>query len=335
MICRSEQPISEDNRQKIALFTNVEARAVILCEDAKSIYQIPRRFYEQNLDDLICERFGINAKEADLSDWDKVIEGLLNAQGEIVVAMVGKYVELPDAYKSVNEALLHAGIHNKTKVKIHYIDAEKLETQSHLMDELKSCDAILVPGGFGERGTVGKMMAIEYARTHNKPFLGICLGMQLAVIEYARNVLGLEANSTEFDRKTANPIIGLITEWFDEKGELQIRSDDSDLGGTMRLGKQEAKLVTGSHLAKIYGVNTINERHRHRYEMNNRYIEPLEQAGMKISGYSAKQNLVESVELDGHRWFIAVQYHPEFTSSPRGGHPLFNSFIKAAIDCQK
>ncbi len=335
LICRSEQPISEDNRQKIALFTNVEARAVILCEDAKSIYQIPRRFYEQNLDDLICERFGINAKEADLSDWDKVIEGLLNAQGEIVVAMVGKYVELPDAYKSVNEALLHAGIHNKTKVKIHYIDAEKLETQSHLMDELKSCDAILVPGGFGERGTVGKMMAIEYARTHNKPFLGICLGMQLAVIEYARNVLGLEANSTEFDRKTANPIIGLITEWFDEKGELQIRSDDSDLGGTMRLGKQEAKLVTSSHLAKIYGANTINERHRHRYEMNNRYIEPLEQAGMKISGYSAKQNLVESVELDGHPWFIAVQYHPEFTSSPRGGHPLFNSFIKAAIDCQK
>ncbi len=335
LICRSEQPISEDNRQKIALFTNVEARAVILCEDAKSIYQIPRRFYEQNLDDLICERFGINAKEADLSDWDKVIEGLLNAQGEIVVAMVGKYVELPDAYKSVNEALLHAGIHNKTKVKIHYIDAEKLETQSHLMDELKSCDAILVPGGFGERGTVGKMMAIEYARTHNKPFLGICLGMQLAVIEYARNVLGLEANSTEFDRKTANPIIGLITEWFDEKGELQIRSDDSDLGGTMRLGKQEAKLVTGSHLGKIYGANTINERHRHRYEMNNRYIEPLEQAGMKISGYSAKQNLVESVELDGHPWFIAVQYHPEFTSSPRGGHPLFNSFIKAAIDCQK
>ena len=335
LICRSEQPISEDNRQKIALFTNVEARAVILCEDAKSIYQIPRRFYEQNLDDLICERFGINAKEADLSDWDKVIEGLLNAQGEIVVAMVGKYVELPDAYKSVNEALLHAGIHNKTKVKIHYIDAEKLETQSHLMDELKSCDAILVPGGFGERGTVGKMMAIEYARMHNKPFLGICLGMQLAVIEYARNVLGLEANSTEFDRKTANPIIGLITEWFDEKGELQIRSDDSDLGGTMRLGKQEAKLVTGSHLAKIYGANTINERHRHRYEMNNRYIEPLEQAGMKISGYSAKQNLVESVELDGHPWFIAVQYHPEFTSSPRGGHPLFNSFIKAAIDCQK
>ena len=335
LICRSEQPISEDNRQKIALFTNVEARAVILCEDAKSIYQIPRRFYEQNLDDLICERFGINAKEADLSDWDKVIEGLLNAQGEIVVAMVGKYVELPDAYKSVNEALLHAGIHNKTKVKIHYIDAEKLETQSHLMDELKSCDAILVPGGFGERGTVGKMMAIEYARMHNKPFLGICLGMQLAVIEYARNVLGLEANSTEFDRKTANPIIGLITEWFDEKGELQIRSDDSDLGGTMRLGKQEAKLVTGSHLAKIYGANTINERHRHRYEMNNRYIEPLEQAGMKISGYSAQQNLVESVELDGHPWFIAVQYHPEFTSSPRGGHPLFNSFIKAAIDCQK
>lgn len=335
LICRSEHDIDEDTRRKISLFTNVSKEAVIVCKDARSIYEIPRKFHEQDLDDLICQRFDITAPEADLSDWDKVIEGLFNAHGEIVVAMVGKYVELPDAYKSVNEALLHAGIHNKTKVKIHYIDAEKLETQSHLMDELKACDAVLVPGGFGERGTTGKMMAIEYARTHNIPFLGICLGMQLAVIEYARHVLGLEANSTEFDRKTANPIIGLITEWFDEKGELQIRSDDSDLGGTMRLGKQEAKLVAQSRLAKIYGTGTISERHRHRYEMNNRYIEPLEQAGMKISGYSAKQNLVESVELDNHPWFVAVQYHPEFTSSPRGGHPLFNSFIKAAIDCQK
>lgn len=275
-----------------------------MCEDAKSIYQIPRRFYEQNLDDLICERFGVTAPEADLSDWDKVIEGLFNAQGEIVVAMVGKYVELPDA--------------------------EKLETQPKLMDELKSCDALLVPGGFGERGTLGKMMAIRYARENNVPFLGICLGMQLAVIEFARNVLGLEANSTEFDRKTANPIIGLITEWFDEKGDLQVRSDDSDLGGTMRLGKQEAQLVAGSKVAKIYGTTTINERHRHRYEMNNRYVEPLEQAGMKISGYSSKQHLVETVEIDEHPFFVAVQYHPEFTSSPRGGHPLFNGFIQAA-----
>ncbi|MDO4894120.1 CTP synthase [Moraxella sp.] len=334
LICRSEQPISEDNRQKIALFTNVEARAVILCEDARSIYQIPRRFYEQDLDDLICERFGITAHEADLSDWDKVLDDLFNSKGEIVVAMVGKYVELPDAYKSVNEALLHAGIQNKTKVVIDYIDAEKLETDDTLLAQVAKADAILVPGGFGERGTLGKMKAIRHARENGVPYLGICLGMQLAVIEYARNVLGLAANSTEFDRKTAEPIIGLITEWFDEKGELQLRSDDSDLGGTMRLGAQEAELVAGSRLAKIYGATNITERHRHRYEMNNRYIEALEAAGMKISGYSAKQHLVEAVEIDTHPWFVAVQYHPEFTSSPRGGHPLFNSFIRAAMDRQ-
>ncbi len=330
LICRSEHDIDEDTRRKISLFTNVAKEAVIVCKDARSIYEIPRKFYEQDLDDLICQRFGITAPEADLSDWDKVIDGLFGATGELTVAMVGKYVELPDAYKSVNEALLHAGIHNKVKVQIHYIDAEKLETQDNLMDELKACDAVLVPGGFGERGTLGKIKAIEYARTHNVPFLGICLGMQLAVIEFARNVLGLDANSTEFDRKTANPIIGLITEWFDEKGDLQVRTLDSDLGGTMRLGAQEANLVTGSRLAKIYGAASVTERHRHRYEMNNRYIEPLESAGMKISGYSAKQHLVESVELDTHPWFVAVQYHPEFTSSPRGGHPLFNSFIAAA-----
>ncbi len=330
LICRSEHDIDEDTRRKISLFTNVAKEAVIVCKDARSIYEIPRKFYEQDLDDLICERFGITAPEADLSDWDTVIEGLFAATGELTVAMVGKYVELPDAYKSVNEALLHAGIHNKVKVKIHYIDAEKLETQDHLMDELKACDAVLVPGGFGERGTAGKMKAISYARKNGVPFLGICLGMQLAVIEFARNELGLDANSTEFDRKTAEPIIGLITEWFDEKGDLQIRSIDSDLGGTMRLGAQEAQLVTGSKLAKIYGSTTITERHRHRYEMNSRYVEQLENAGMKISGYSAKQHLVESVELDNHPWFVAVQYHPEFTSSPRGGHPLFNSFIAAA-----
>ena len=334
LICRSEQPISEDNRQKIALFTNVEPRGVILCEDAQSIYQIPRRLYEQDLDDLICERFGITAPEADLSDWDKVVDDLFNSQGEIVVAMVGKYVELPDAYKSVNEALLHAGIHNKTKVSIRYVSAEALETDPKAMNQITDVDAILVPGGFGERGTLGKMKAIQFARENNKPFLGICLGMQLAVIEYARNVLGIEANSTEFDRKTANPIIGLITEWFDEKGELQIRSDDSDLGGTMRLGKQEAHLVADSRLAKIYGASTIFERHRHRYEMNSRYIEALEAQGLKVSGYSAKQNLVETVELDNHPFFVAVQYHPEFTSSPRGGHPLFNAFIHAAITLQ-
>ena len=330
LVCRTEHDVDEDTRRKIAMFTNVSERAVAVCKDAKSIYEIPRTFYEQKLDELVCERFGFDVPKADLSDWDKVIDGLFNATGEIVVAMVGKYVELPDAYKSVNEALLHAGIANKTKVKIHYIDAEKLETQSELMDELNACQAVLVPGGFGERGTAGKMIAIRHARETGKPYLGICLGMQLAVIEFARHVLGLQANSTEFDRKTADPIIGLITEWFDEKGDLQVRTLDSDLGGTMRLGKQEANLVAGSKLAHIYGTTTIYERHRHRYEMNSRYIEALEQAGMKISGYSAKQHLVEAVELENHPWFVAVQYHPEFTSSPRGGHPLFNSFIGAA-----
>lgn len=334
LVCRTEHDVDDDTKRKIAMFTNVCERAVAVCKDARSIYEIPRTFYEQNLDDLVCERFGFNQSKADLSDWDKVIDGLFNAQGEIIVAMVGKYVELPDAYKSVNEALLHAGIHNKTRVKIHYIDAEKLQTQDALMDELKACHAILVPGGFGERGTQGKIKAIRHARENGVPFLGICLGMQLAVIEFARNVLGLEANSTEFDRKTANPIIGLITEWFDEKGELQIRSDDSDLGGTMRLGKQEAHLVADSRLAKIYGASTIFERHRHRYEMNSRYIEALEAQGLKVSGYSAKQNLVETVELDNHPFFVAVQYHPEFTSSPRGGHPLFNAFIHSAVALQ-
>ena len=330
LICRSEHPISLDNRRKISLFTNVEERAVIMCEDAKSIYQIPRTLYEQDLDDLICERFGMDLPEADLSDWDKVVEAQLNPESEVTVAMVGKYVELPDAYKSINEALLHAGITHKTAVKIDYVDAESLEDDDDLLSRLQDADAILVPGGFGERGTLGKIKAITYARENNVPYLGICLGMQLAVIEYARNVLNINANSSEFDRKTAEPIIGLITEWLDERGELQIRSDDSDLGGTMRLGAQQAELVAGSKLSRIYGANTITERHRHRYEMNNRYIEPLEQAGMSISGYSAKQHLVESIEINDHPWFIAVQFHPEFTSSPRGGHPLFNSFVKAA-----
>ncbi len=330
LICRSDHHISQDNRRKIALFTNVEERAVIMCEDAQSIYQIPRTLYEQDLDDLICERFGLDLPEADLSDWDKVVEAQLNPESTVTVAMVGKYVELPDAYKSINEALLHAGITHKAAVKIDYIDAERLEDDDSLLLQLQSADGILVPGGFGERGTLGKMKAITYARENEVPYLGICLGMQLAVIEYARNVLNINANSSEFDRKSAEPIIGLITEWMDERGELQIRSDDSDLGGTMRLGAQQAELVAGSKLSQIYGANTITERHRHRYEMNNRYIEPLEQGGMTISGYSAKQHLVESVEISEHPWFIAVQFHPEFTSSPRGGHPLFNSFVNAA-----
>lgn len=330
LICRSEHAISEDNRRKIASFTNVEERAVILCPDAQSIYQIPSILHEQHLDDLICERFGLNTSEADLSDWQAFTQALLNPTDSVTVAMVGKYVELPDAYKSINEALLHAGVANGVKVNIDYVDAEKLENDDSLLEQVKQADAVLVPGGFGERGTLGKMKAIRYARENNVPYLGICLGMQLAVIEYARNVLGLEANSTEFDKKTKAPLIGLITEWFDEKGELQVRSDASDLGGTMRLGSQKAELVEDSKLRQIYGSPTITERHRHRYEMNGRYIEDLEKAGMKISGYSAKQHLVESVEIPTHPWYVAVQFHPEFTSQPRGGHPLFNSFVAAA-----
>lgn len=331
LICRTEHDVDADTTRKIALFTNVEARAVVVCKDARTIYQIPRTFYEQNVDDLICERFGYdNLPEADLSDWDNVVEALLNPEYTVRVAMVGKYVELPDAYKSVNEALLHAGIQNRVKVQIDYVNAEELESQD-LNEVLKDADAILVPGGFGERGTEGKMKAIRFARENGVPFLGICLGMQLAVIEYARNVAGMtDATSTEFNRSTKSPLIGLITEWLDERGEVQQRSVDSDLGGTMRLGAQKSELVPGTKTAEVYGSDEIIERHRHRYEMNNRYIPVLEEKGMKISGYSPVQHLVETVEIPAHPWFIAVQFHPEFTSSPRDGHPLFAGFIDAA-----
>ncbi|MEZ2772282.1 CTP synthase [Acinetobacter pseudolwoffii] len=331
LICRTEYDVDADTIRKIALFTNVEARAVVVCKDARSIYQIPRTFYEQNVDDLICERFGYNdLPEADLTDWDNVVEALLNPEYTVRVAMVGKYVELPDAYKSVNEALLHAGVKNRVKVQIDYVNAEELESQD-VNEVLKDADAILVPGGFGERGTEGKMQAIQFARENGVPFLGICLGMQLAVIEYARNVVGIsDATSTEFNRSTKSPLIGLITEWLDERGEVQQRSADSDLGGTMRLGAQKSELVAGTKTAEIYGSEEIIERHRHRYEMNNRYISLLEEKGMKISGYSPVQHLVETVEIPQHPWFIAVQFHPEFTSSPREGHPLFAGFIDAA-----
>ena len=330
LICRTEYDVDADTTRKIALFTNVEARAVVVCKDARSIYQIPRTFYEQNVDDLICERFGYDLPEADLTDWDNVVEALLNPEYTVRVAMVGKYVELPDAYKSVNEALLHAGIKNRVKVQIDYVNAEELESQD-VSEVLKDADAILVPGGFGERGTEGKMQAIKFARENGVPFLGICLGMQLAVIEYARNVAGIpDATSTEFNRSTKSPLIGLITEWLDERGEVQQRSVESDLGGTMRLGAQKSELVEGTKTCEVYGSDEIIERHRHRYEMNNRYIPVLEENGMKISGYSPIQRLVETVEIPQHPWFIAVQFHPEFTSSPRDGHPLFASFIDAA-----
>ena len=331
LICRTEYDVDADTKRKIALFTNVEARAVVVCKDARTIYEIPRTFYEQDVDDLICERFGYNdLPEADLTDWDNVVQSLLNPEYTVRVAMVGKYVELPDAYKSVNEALLHAGVKNLVKVQIDYVNAEELESQD-VAEVLKDADAILVPGGFGERGTEGKMKAIQFARENKVPFLGICLGMQLAVIEYARNVAGIaDATSTEFNRSTKSPLIGLITEWLDERGEVQQRSAESDLGGTMRLGAQKSELVEGTKTAQVYGSNEIVERHRHRYEMNNRFIPALEEKGMKISGYSPVQRLVETVEIPEHPWFIAVQFHPEFTSSPRDGHPLFASFIYAA-----
>ena len=330
LICRSDHVIPDDARSKIASFTNVEERAVICAEDAKSIYMIPRRFHEQGLDDFVLERFGWKYLPADLSDWDAVVANLLNPEREVTIAMVGKYVELIDAYKSLNEALLHAGIRHKTKVNINYIDAESLEQDG--LQVLDSADAILVPGGFGDRGTEGKIKAIEFARVNKVPYLGICLGMQLAVIEYARHVAGLDgASSTEFNRHAKHPIIALITEWTTETGERVQRDENSNLGGTMRLGAQACNLEPGSQARAIYGHDTIVERHRHRYEVNSGYVKRLTDAGLRISGRSADQNLVEMIEIPDHPWFVACQFHPEFTSSPRDGHPLFESFVNAAL----
>jgi CTP synthase len=299
LICRTEYDVDADTTRKIALFTNVEARAVVVCKDARSIYQIPRTFYEQNVDDLICERFGYNdLPEADLTDWDNVVEALLNPEYTVRVAMVGKYVELPDAYKSVNEALLHAGIQNRVKVQIDYVNAEELESQD-VAEVLKDADAILVPGGFGERGTEGKMKAIQFARENGVPFLGICLGMQLAVIEYARNVADIaDATSTEFNRSTKSPLIGLITEWLDERGEVQQRSADSDLGGTMRLGAQKSELVAGTKTAEVYGSEEIIERHRHRYEMKKLLISTLILTGLTLTACVKKEAPKEEEQVE-------------------------------------
>ncbi|PCK08933.1 MAG: CTP synthetase [Alteromonadaceae bacterium] len=331
LLCRSEKMVGEDSRRKISLFTDVEERAVVPLPDAETIYAIPELLQKFQLDQIVLEKFKIEAPEADLSEWHTVVENELNPEREIRVAMVGKYMELLDAYKSLNEALNHAGIHNRTKVKIDYINAEDVEQQGTQI--LAHADAILVPGGFGERGIEGKLTAVRYARENKVPYLGICLGMQSAVIEFARNVLHLEgANSTEFDRTTPHPVIGLITEWIDEKGQIEKRDESMDLGGSMRLGSQECHLETDSNAIKIYGKASIFERHRHRYEVNNTYLDQLRQAGMRIGGWSADDTLVEVVELADHPWFIACQFHPEFNSTPRDGHPLFSSYIKAAID---
>ena len=332
LLCRSEVELEEVQRKKISLFTNVEERAVIPVMDAETIYQVPRMLHHWGLDQYVIERFNLDTPVADLQEWDKVVDNQLNSQGEVVIAMVGKYMELLDAYKSLTESLIHAGIHNKTKVKIRYIDSERLEADHSLIDGV---DAILVPGGFGTRGTEGKIYAVKTARENNIPYLGICLGMQIAVIEYARNVCGLNgANSTEFDPQTPHPVVGLIAEWIDSQGNKELRTEESDLGGTMRLGAQVCHLIPGSKAHEIYGSEQIEERHRHRYEVNNNFLPQIKQAGLVIGGLSSDKTLVETVELPDHPWFFASQFHPEFTSTPRDGHPLFQGFVTAATAYQ-
>jgi len=332
LICRSEKEVDIDSRRKISMFTNVAERAVVPLPDADTIYKIPGLLQGHGLDQLVLDQFKIEAPVADLAEWNAVVDAKLNPEGEVTIAMVGKYMELLDAYKSLNEALSHAGISTRTKVKVNYINAEDVEAEGGL-SLLDGADAILVPGGFGARGMDGKLAAVKHARENKIPYLGICLGMQSVVIEFARNVLGLkDANSTEFDKNTANPVIGLITEWVTAEGGVETRDDASDLGGTMRLGSQECRLVAGSKSRDIYAEDIITERHRHRFEVNNNYVDQLQQAGLKIGGWSADDTLVEVVEIEDHPWFVACQFHPEFTSSPRDGHPLFTSYIQAAID---
>ncbi|EEB78480.1 CTP synthase [marine gamma proteobacterium HTCC2148] len=332
LLCRCSVDIEESARKKISLFTNVEERAVIPLRDADSIYRIPGMLHGFGLDDFVVERFGIDCKEADLGEWDDVIEReFCETAGEVRVAMVGKYMDLLDAYKSLNESLAHAGLQTLTNVRIDHIDAEEIEKNGTAA--LEGANAILVPGGFGDRGIEGKITAVQYARENNVPFLGICLGMHVALVEYARNVCKLEgAHSTEMNATTPHPIIGLITEWQNADGSTEQRTESSDMGGTMRLGAQPCHLEDDCKIRGIYGAESIEERHRHRYEVNNNYLEQLCGAGMKVAGWSADRSLVEMVELPDHSWFIACQFHPEFTSSPRGGHPLFTSYIEAAIE---
>ncbi len=330
LVCRSDRTIDIASRRKIALFTNVEERAVVSLPDVDTIYKIPGILHSQGLDDFVMERFGLDCDGADLSEWDRVIDAKLNPKQEVTVAMVGKYMELLDAYKSLIEAMSHAGIETQTKVNMRYIDSEDLENQGSEL--LAGVDAVLVPGGFGLRGVEGKILAVQYARENKIPYLGICLGMQVAVIEFARNVLGWsDANSTEFDKNSPHPVVGLISEWQDADGSLEQRTEDADVGGTMRLGAQECHLTPGSLVHSSYGKDSIVERHRHRYEVNNQLLPQLEQAGLKVSGRSEDGALVEVIEVADHPWFVASQFHPEFTSTPRGGHPLFKNFVKAAL----
>lgn len=334
LICRSDRIIPANERAKIALFCNVPERAVISLKDVNSIYQIPALLKSQGLDNFICQRFHLECPEADLSEWENVLYREANPTGEVTIGMVGKYTELPDAYKSVNEALKHGGLKNRLAVNIKYIDSQDVESKG--TEILKGLDAILVPGGFGTRGIEGKIKTAQYARENNIPYLGICLGMQIALIEYARHVAGLtEASSSEFNPNCSQPVVGLITEWQDADGNVETRSVKSDLGGTMRLGAQECHLVEGSLARQLYGKETIEERHRHRYEVNNKLLPQIEKAGLKVTGWSTDNKLVEIIEVPNHPWFVACQFHPEFTSTPRDGHPLFEGFIKAAYENQK
>ena len=330
LICRSDRTLPAGERAKIALFTNVEEKAVISLKDVDSIYRIPAVLHAQGLDELICQRFKIDATPADLTEWEQVLYAQANPKGEINIAMVGKYVHLTEAYKSLTESLKHAGLQARQVVNIHYIDSEEIDRNG--VELLKTADAILVPGGFGERGIEGKIKAAEYARENKVPYLGICLGMQVAVIEYARHIAGMAgAHSTEFDKETPYPVVAMITEWLDKDGSLQQRTAASDLGGSMRLGAQECLLKAGSLAREAYGKDKITERHRHRYEVNDNYIDKLAEAGLVISGRSVDQNLVEMIELPDHPWYLACQFHPEFTSTPRDGHPLFTAFVNAAV----
>jgi CTP synthase len=329
LMCRSEQLLPVSERRKIALFTNVEEKAVISAVDAASIYQIPLLLHEQGLDDIVVNKLRLNVPAADLTEWKNVVEALTNSVNEVTIAIVGKYVDHSDAYKSLNEALIHAGIRNRLKVKLIYIDSEVIEDEG--ISRLQDIHAILVPGGFGERGIEGKIATVKYARENKIPYLGICLGMQVAVIEFARDVAGLEgAHSTEFLPKSPHPVIGLITEWMAESGQIETRNENSDLGGSMRLGGQQCRLQTNSLAYQLYRKDVITERHRHRYEFNNQYLTKLEQAGMRFSGKSIDGRLVEVIEIPDHPWFLACQFHPEFTSTPRKGHPLFSGFVLAA-----
>ncbi|HQR03351.1 MAG: CTP synthase [Proteobacteria bacterium] len=330
LLCRADRPVPEDEKRKIALFTNVQSEAVISVMDADSIYKIPAMLHDQMLDEIVCHKLGILARAANLSIWKKLVDALEHPDHEVDVAFVGKYVDLTESYKSLIEALKHAGLHTRSRVNIHYIDSEEIERNGPAL--LKAMDAILVPGGFGRRGTEGKIAAIRYARENRVPYLGICLGMQLAVVEFARHVAGMEgAHSTEFVADTPFPVIGLITEWQDRTGRMEKRDKNSDLGGTMRLGGQVCQLAEGSLAQEVYGASRITERHRHRYEVNNTLLSRLEEKGLRVSGRAPGTDLCEMVELPDHPWFMGCQFHPEFTSNPRNGHPLFIAYVKAAL----